>query len=688
MTSWLTKQQVSDLTGWHPRHVERKVCSGELIARDTAKLAGNGRIIKEYSVASLPAEVRVKLDSQKAKKGETTELTKMSVLAPLFAGVADAPTVQSQRIALSPEGLRQAEERLQMIQPLLDYSADVASRGRFAQLRTADGRAVTTADLLATYLAELHSVNGRRISSRTLWNWKKAYATGGLNALARGIRSDKGQSKFFSRYPEAGQLVASVYLKPYQTVARAYDNLLRDHQLLGIPPCDLPSYETVRSFLEALPKPITVLARKGERAYTERMTPYLQRGYEDVAANGIWVADHMIHDVEVRNDCFEGVPENAPMRLRFSAFIDMRTRKFVGYCWAPEGNSRVITTAIRRGIERYGPPELVYCDNGKDYKKVAKGARPVSREWVEEEYTSLERTGVLQRLDVAVQFCMPYHPQSKLIERAFRTVHQKFDALFPHYTTGNAYLRPDQTTLAMAEHRKLLKMDRGSESPLVTASHFIRMATVWIEQDYNAGHSHTGRGMDGQTPDQVFNALYPVAQRRSADPAVLGQLLWETKKCLVTNTGITLNKRRYVPANPESSGVLHLANRTDVLVCYDPHDPDNAIVADLDGRPIAQVQADILLPHSAEAGPAIAASMQQRRRLRNATVSTVRQIHQNVAMMGHKSDLQHLHERALLPAAVGDSIVHRMTAPRPAITPNASPRYSHDIAAEFLSEEA
>jgi len=79
--------------------------------------------------------------------------------------------------------------------------------------------------------------------------------------------------------------------------------------------------------------------------------------------------------------------------------------------------------------------------------------------------------------------------------------------------------------------------------------------------------------------------------------------------------------------------------------------------------------------------------MQERRRLRNAVVGTVRQIHENVAMMGHKSDLEHLHERALLPAAVGDSIVHRMTT-KPAPTPDASPRYIGDIAAEFLSEEA
>jgi hypothetical protein len=639
--------------------------------------------VLKFGASSLTIEQRTKLDGLAASEQEPST----KALAPLFADVCVATQpVQMTRIALSADAEKQAAARLAIIQPLIDFCSDPGSRPRYTDLKLKDGRSVTTADLLAAYLAELHTDGGKKISRPTIWRWKKKFADGGMMALARGIRADKGSSRFFALYPAAAQLVASVYLKPYQTVSRAYDNLLRDHQLLDIPVSDLPSYETVRSYLEALPPSIAVLARKGERAYTERMSPYVQRGYEDVGANEIWVADHMIHDVEVRNDCFDGVPENAPMRLRFSGFIDMRTRKFVGYCWAPEGNSRVITTAVRRGIERYGLPVTVYCDNGNDYKKVAKGARAVTAEWVEQEYQALSRTGVLQRLDIGVQYCMPYHPQSKLIERAFRTVHLKFDSLFPHYTTGNAYLRPDQTTVAMMQHRKLLKMDRGHESPLVPASHFIRMATVWLEEDYNASHCHSGKGMDDRTPDQVFNELYPVESRRPADPAVLAQLLWENQKRRVRECAITLNNRRYTAANPESSAALHLANETEVLICYDPHDMENAVIADLDGRPIAEVRAEILLSHSADAQPAIAASMQERRRLRNATVATVRQIHQNVALMGHKSDLERLHERAMLPAAVGDSVVHRMKSEPTTAAP--APRYSHDIAAEFLSEEA
>lgn len=675
MTHWITCSEYLSASGYSRATFFRKRASIE------SKLIDG---ITKYSAASLTPEQPSQLEGGLAKQRETAA-TGSAALIPLFANVS-ATLQTSPRITLTPAAQKQAEERLAILQPLLDFCGKPESRGRFASLKLQDGRKVVTADLLALYLAELHSQGAKKISRTTLWAWKKKYEAGGVNALAREVRADKGASKFFTRYPKAAQVVASVYLKPHQTVSTCYYTLYREAEILDIPERDLPSYETVRNYLESIPKPIAVLTRQGERKYTEQMSPYVKRGYTDIAANHLWVADHMIHDVEVRNDCFEGVAPNAPMRLRFSAFLDMRSRKFVGYCWAPEGNSRVITTAIRRGIERYGPPEIVYCDNGSDYKKVAKYARPVGAEWREQEYQALAQTGVLQRLGISVAFCLPYHPQSKLIERAFRTFHQKFDVLFPHYLTGNAYNKPDQTVIAMTQHRKLLRMGDGSSSPLVPASHFIQMATVWIEQDYNAAHRHSGEGMNGRTPDQVFNELYPIEARRTSNPTVLAQLLFESQKRSVRECTVTLNGRRYAAADPHSSAVLHLANGTEVLICYDPHDLDAAVIADLDGRPIAEVKAEILQPHSAEAQPAIAASMQERRKHLKNTIFSVKQLHQSVALLGHKSDLQLLAERATLPAAVGDSIVHRLTPP-PSEQRVSAPRYAQDIANEFLSEE-
>jgi putative transposase len=655
-SSWLSKEQVCLLTGWSPRYVEIKVASGELVTRDGAERMRNGRLAKEYAAASLPEAARAKLTSL----SEPVAASNTAAHGPLFARVTSAPqTRQNQRIVLSPQAERQAEERLQIIQPLLDFCSDPGNRARFAQLRLSDGRAVTNADLLVQYLIETHSNSGYKLSQRSLWRWKKAYSEKGLVGLARGLRADKGQSRFFARYQAAAQLVASIYLKPYQSVSIAYSNLLRDHELLGIPQHELPSYETVRSYLESLPQPVKVLAREGERAHNERMSLYLQRSYEDIAANQIWVSDHMIHDVEVRNDCFFGVEPNAPMRLRFTCLMDMRSRKIVGYSWTPEGSSRSITSALRFAVRMYGPCEVFYCDNGKDYQKTANGAKiRASESWYREDLASLQKSGVLARLGMQVQFCMKYHPQSKPIERFFGTMHKQFDARFPHYTTGNAYLKPDQTVVAMATHRKLLKMGRGDESPLVPASHFIKMAIAWIEE-FNATHQHTGKGMSGRTPNEVFEAGYPASQRRTVDPAILDQLFFEREKRRVRECAVVLAGRRYMASSPASSAAMYLANEQDVLICFDPHDLDRAIITDLDGCKLADVEAERLTSNSAGANTAIAASMQERRRLRNATASSIRRIHSNVAMLGHKSDLERLHEQAQLPAAVGEFTTQR-----------------------------
>lgn len=675
-SSWLSKAQVCALTGWTSRWVEKRAASGELSSRATSQRTRNGRTHREYLLDSLPAEFRARA------------LPAPLALVPAApAPLLDAAAKQPLRVALTPAAERKAAERLAILQPLIDFVDDATCRARLSQLRLNDGRAVTTAELMAVYLAEQHGV-----SAPTLWRWKGQYTRGGFHALAPEIRSDKGSSRWFKRFPAAAQVVASAYLKPFQTAATAYESLVRSRDLLGLTESDLPSYETVRRYLESLPKPAVVLAREGERAHNERMAMYLTRGYEDLRPNQIWVSDHMIHDVEVRNDCFTGLPQNAPLRLRLTCLIDMRSRKVVGFSWTPEGSSRSITTALRGAVERFGAPDIFYCDNGKDFQKVANGAEMVtsgtSEAWFREDLAALDRSGVLRRLGVQVQFCQKYHPQSKHIERFFRTLHGQFDSKFPHYTTGNAYQRPDQTVVAGAVHRKLLHMGRGGESPLVPASHFIRMARVWIEEIYNATHRHTGKGMRGMTPDGVYDAGYPVANRPKADAAILDQLLFERERRRVRESAVTLAGRRYMAADPHSSVALYSANETEVLICFDPCDLSRAVVTDLDGRKLADVEQEVLVEHGPAAAPAIAASMGERRRLRNASAQSIRALHSRVAMMGHKSELEILHERALLPAAVGDYTTQR-PAPRTVTrTTVSAPQYAHDIAAEFLAEEA
>src|SRR5271157_2723450 len=133
------------------------------------------------------------------------------------------------------------------------------------------------------------------------------------------------------------------------------------------PRVSCPTIETVRAFLKgpAFSEPLKILAREGQRVYRERCAPYVSRGYTDVGSNEIWVSDHMIHDVEVQNDCFLDAEWGTPIRLCFTTILDFRARFVAGCSWAWEGSSRSITTALRRAVTAHGPAEVFYCDNGQ-----------------------------------------------------------------------------------------------------------------------------------------------------------------------------------------------------------------------------------------------------------------------------------------------------------------------------------
>jgi transposase InsO family protein len=673
-------------SGWSRPTVFRHQAAGKLQTKkqDRSTL---------YASASLPAEALAKLEPLIEPRPKTLRLSEpASAPAPLFAA-AEAHQGPGRRIVLSPEQERQAMQRLKILQPLLDFCSNRdGARARASILPLRDGRHVTNADRMADYLAELHSTTELSVTRPTLWRWKRAYEDRGLDGLVRKVRDDKGRSKWAARFPQAAELVAATFMRPYSTRQRAYDALVKARVQLGISDADLPGYDSVCDFLAALPAAPVVWARQGERAHHELMASYLQREYTDIAPNQVWVADTMIHDTLVRNDCF-GACGNEAVRLQLTALMDLRSRKIVGYTWCLDGSSRSITTALIAAVKRYGPCVTFYCDNGKDFKKVGRFARPANNAGlVDEDVQAIERTGALRQLGIAVQFCIKYHPQSKPIERFFRTLHLQLDATFPHYTTGNAYTKPDATIAAAAKHGKLLQMSLKAgapqdieASPLMPASVFIKMASLWIEGEYNAQHSHRGRGMDGRTPDEVFA---PALQtRRPFDLGILDTLLWRRERRLVRNCAVTVDDSRYIGVNPAAVERLYLSNRSEVIVCFDPNDPDTGVITDLDGRKLCDVQTEILVAHSAEAGPMIEASLRGNRGRRNNMAANVRGLRKRVALNGHKTESQALYEQAL-PIAVGQNSPQTMTQPAPSsrrlAQTSSAPMYAHEVAASIF----
>ncbi len=600
---------------------------------------------------------------------------------------APASLARPRRVVLTdPEDAAQAEMRLQIIGLLLDYRSDAP---RYRALRLKDGAPVTSFTRLLKHTSETSG-----ISEPTLFRWLNAFREGGLPALADRQRRDKNTSRFFASYPKAAWLAAYLYLDERTSVRVAHEAIMRDLQLLQIPAEEAPSYETVRAWLKQMPAALTTYARQGRKIYRERMAAYLRRGYTDVWANQVWVGDHMIHDVECANDLFEDVEWGAPIRIRLSAMIDYRSRLVAGASWAWEGSSRAIAATMRRGIIHHGPPEHIYVDNGKDYKKVARGAMPgylqesplAPAQWWKAELEEIGHTGFLARLGIAVTHCIPHHPQSKHVERFFRTLHERFDKCWPTYTSGNPFTRPDATSVAMMDHRKLLRAGRAGESRHPLASRFTVACLAWIEE-YNQT-PHTGEAMEGGSPLEVFNANPNPNQKPTPDPAALALLMAERETRLVRECAVTLNKRRYQPADQAGWMTLHERNEREVVVAYDPSDLECAAALDLDGCFLAWLQVEQLArfaPGDKRAQQQIADSFKTRRGLEKATRETLTTISRVARSNGALSPLEAMAQRLEIPGDATGIVTQRKPRLAPTIEPtNEQPGENADRLAGIL----
>jgi hypothetical protein len=267
--------------------------------------------------------------------------------------------------------------------------------------------------------------------------------------------------------------------------------------------------------------------------------------------------------------------------------------------WAVEGSSNSLAAACTRAIQLYGPPELWYLDNGKDMQKVARGAESgfqTDRQRLRDEFSWIESTGFLARTGIGATFCLPFHPQSKHIERYHRTLHERYDKVWSEaYTGPDPFHRPDPATLAMMEHSKLLKAGHGSESNLPLASTVIAGALGWMEEYNNS--PHTGEGMDGATPMEVFNANRNPNQRPTPEPAALALLMKNREVRKVRECVVTRRNHRYEPCNLDDWKTLHNyatnePNGRDLLIAFDEGLPETIDALDLDGNFLCRLQAE------------------------------------------------------------------------------------------------
>ncbi|WP_051856597.1 helix-turn-helix domain containing protein [Streptomyces sp. NRRL B-1347] len=171
---------------------------------------------------------------------------------------------------------------------------------------------------------------GSQVPYRTLQRWLAAYRHGGLEALARTPRSDKGRRAFPD---ELVEFIEGLALKePRPTTAAVHRQAASVAAAKGWP---VPSYAAVHKIVTALEPGLTVMAHQGAKRYRETYDLVYRR--EAQAPNEIWQADHTQLDLWVLDS------SGKPARPWLTDIEDDHSRAVAGYAVNLEAPSALST---------------------------------------------------------------------------------------------------------------------------------------------------------------------------------------------------------------------------------------------------------------------------------------------------------------------------------------------------------
>jgi hypothetical protein len=316
-------------------------------------------------------------------------------------------------------------------------------------------------------------------------------------------------------------------------------------------------------------------------------------------------------------------------------------------------------------------------DNGKDYRKLRAGSAHELHEAGDIRTLSPECMGVLARLNIKTTACLPYHGQSKPIESWFgNRLHERFDTTWTGTYCGTGpHERPEQCDEALRAHRLFLEGKRAT-SPLPAASEFVHQAKGFIHK-YNSAMTHTGRGMNKRTPDQVVAELGGnICYLDETGRAALGALFWDRQRRRVKEGGcVQIYNQRFEPVDDLSRGALYEQIERDILVACDPTDLREAIAMDLDGRPIGELKASALVEWGNTSHEAVQTSMRERRRAARGVKRYISSL-----SYGVESELDVMRRMNPLPAHAQAEAIIPAVKQLAAAVGNSRPLYAEDIA--------
>ncbi len=373
------------------------------------------------------------------------------------------------------------------------------------------------------YLPQIYKFVGS-ISIGTLHRWVKMFENYGTDGLLQKRKTNQQGEYNTILNEEMKQIFLKYLLHPNKfSIGKAINltkHILEKREYENIP-CNL----TFRRFAENFKKnnySKWVLFREGEKAYHDKIEPYIERDISKLEVGDILIADGHVLNFQIINP-FTGKPTRATL----VGFLDWKSTALVGYEIMMTENTQCIASALRNAIINLDIiPKVVYQDNGKAFK--AKYFQ--SCDFDEEGFN-----GVYANLGIRSVFAKPYNARAKVIERFFLEFQEEFEKMMTSYIGTSIEDKPAWLKRGEKLHRDMHKKLTNNYIPTVHEA--IKFIDCWLEF-HNSKPCPNDRS---KTIQEMLNGV----PKQDIDKNILNDLMMKTEARTINKHGITFLGMHY-----------------------------------------------------------------------------------------------------------------------------------------------
>jgi hypothetical protein len=377
-----------------------------------------------------------------------------------------------------------------------------------------------------------------RISTSSLYRWRREYDAGGMFELADGYVSKKGQTSLTTDQQELA--IAMQIQFPGCAIKKVVAAL--EARRMPAP------HGQVKRFVQrwlAMNQSFHLYMTNPDEWKNKNMFAFGNASEQVERLNQVWEADSTPGDIMLSDGRFAVI-----------GALDVYSRR-LRLLVTPTSKATAISALLRRCILEWGVMETLKTDNGQDYV-----AHHIER--------------LLASLEVEHVLCPPFTPEAKPhIERALGVFSHGIVELLPGYIGHSV---ADRKAIEARKSFADRLMKRGGEVEVkLTSLEFQKTCDRWVDAMYM--HDAHG-GLDGKTPAEMVRE-WTTPIRQIADVRALDVLLHPAHKDggyrIIGKEGVRLDNRDYIA--PEFAG----RERERVRVLVDDTDLGHAYIYAEDG---------------------------------------------------------------------------------------------------------